>query len=117
MIAGSTVVEQKVTVQLDPELKASTADLQSQWQSLEKISAMIRATGDMLRESDRHADSPGWTKFRTSLAASRLSEQLQALFALIDGPNDAPTPAMTKLVGELESDYDRSSREFQALKP
>jgi hypothetical protein len=117
MIAGSTVVEQKVTVQLDPELKASTADLQSQWQSLEKLSTMIRATGDMLRESDRHADSPGWTKFHTSLAASRLSEQLQALFTLIDGPNDAPTPAMTKLIGELESDYDRSSLEFQALKP
>jgi hypothetical protein len=117
MIAGSTVVEQKVAVQLDPELKASTADLQSQWQSLEKISSMIRATGDMLRESDRHADSPGWTKFHTSLAASRLPEQLQALFTLIDGPNDAPTPAMTKLIGELESDYDRSSGEFQALKP
>jgi hypothetical protein len=117
MIAGSTVVEQKVTVRLDPELKASTADLQSQWQSLEKISAMIRTTGDMLRESDRHADSPGWTKFHTSLAAGRLSEQLQALFTLIDGGNDAPTPAMTKLLGELESDYDRSSGEFQALKP
>jgi photosystem II stability/assembly factor-like uncharacterized protein len=117
MIAGSTVVEQKVTVQLDPELKTSTADLETQWQSLEKISTMIRTTGDMLRESDRHADSPGWTKFHASLAAGRLSEQLQALFTLIDGPNDAPTPAMTKLLGELESDYDRSSGEFQALKP
>ena len=117
MIAGSTAVEQKVTVQLDPELKVSTADLETQWRILGKISAMIRTTGDMLRESDRHADSPGWTKFHASLAASRLSEQLQALFTLVDGPNDAPTPAMTKLLGELEADHDRSSREFQALKP
>jgi hypothetical protein len=70
----------------------------------------------MLRESDRHADSPDWTRFRTALAASRLSEQLQALFNLIDGANDAPTQAMTKLLGELESGYNRSSAEFQALK-
>jgi hypothetical protein len=117
MIAGSTVVEQKVTVQLDPELKVSSADLESQWQTLEKISAMIHTTGDMLRESDRHADSAGWTKFHASLAGSRLAEQLQALFTLIDGPNDPPTPAMTKLLGELETDYNRSTGEFQALKP
>ena len=115
MIAGSTAVEQKVTVEIDPELKASSADLQSQWQTLEKISAMIRTTGDMLRESDRHTDSAVWTKFHASLAASRLAEQLQALFNLIDGPNDAPTPAMTKLLGELGSDYDRSSGEFKTL--
>jgi hypothetical protein len=117
MIAGPTAVEQKVTVEMDPELKVSSADLQSQWESLEKISAMIHTTGDMLREADRHPDSPSWTKFRTALAASRLSEQLQALFTLIDGPNDKPTSAMTKLLGELESDYNRSSGEFQALKP
>jgi hypothetical protein len=116
MIAGATAVEQKLTVQIDPELKDSAADLEKQWQSLERISAMIRATGDMLRESDRHTDSPGWTKFHTGLAASRLAEQLQALFTLIDGQNDAPTEAMTKLLDELESDCTRSSREFQALK-
>jgi hypothetical protein len=117
MIAGSASMEQKVTVDLDPEIKTPIADLQSQWQTLGKISAMMTATGDMLRESDRHADSAAWTKFHASLTASRLSEQLQALFTLIDGPNDAPTPAMTKLLGELESDYNRSSAEFQALKP
>jgi len=116
MIAGGTAVEQKVTVQIDPELKGSAADLEAQWQSLEKISGMIRATGDMLRESDRHTDSAEWTKFHASLAASRLAEQLQALFTLIDGPNDAPTQAMTKLLGELATDYQRSSEEFQALK-
>jgi len=117
MVAGPTALEQKVTVQLDPELKVSTADLESQWQTLEKISAMIRAAGDMLRESDRHTDSPAWTKFHASLTASRLPEQLQSLFALVDGANDAPTPAMTKLLGELDADYQRSSGEFQALKP
>jgi hypothetical protein len=115
MIAGSTTSEQKVKVELDPELKVSAADLQTEWQTLEQMSAMIRATGDMLRESDRHADSPDWTRFRTALTASRLSEQLQALFNLIDGANDPPTPAMTKLLGELESGYNRSSAEFKAL--
>jgi photosystem II stability/assembly factor-like uncharacterized protein len=117
MIAGATAVDQKVTVEIDPELKASPADLQTQWQTLGRISVMMAATGDMLRESDRHADSPDWTKFHAALAASRLSEQLQALFTLVDAPNDAPTPAMTKLLAELESDYNRSSGEYQALKP
>jgi len=116
MFSGSNPVSQKATVKLDPELKVSAADLQSQWQTLERISAMIRNTADMLRESDRHADSAGWTRFRGSLAASRLSEQLQTLFTLIDGPNDAPTQAMTKYMGELESDYNRSLAEFQTLK-
>ncbi len=117
MIAGAATADQKVTVELDPELKTSLGDLQTQWQTLEKISTMMAATGDMLRESDRHADSPDWTKFHTALAASRLSEQLQALFTLVDSPNDAPTPAMTRLLRELESDYNRSSAEFHALKP
>jgi photosystem II stability/assembly factor-like uncharacterized protein len=116
MIAGAATSEQKVKVELDPELKVSAADLQAEWKTLEQISTMIRATGDMLRESDRHTDSPGWTRFRGNLAASRLSEQLQALFNLIDGANDAPTQAMTKLLGELKSGYDRSSAEFQTLK-
>jgi len=116
MVAGSTAVEQKLTVALDPEIKVSPADLQSQWRTLERISAMIGGAGDMLRESDRHADSPAWTQFHASLAASRLSEQLQALFALIDGPNDAPTEAMTKLLSDFESDYARSLAEFQKLK-
>jgi hypothetical protein len=116
MTAGSTDVAQKVTVQLDPELKESAADLTIQWQTLEKISTMMRAAGDMLRESDRHTDSEPWTKFHTALAASRLSEQLSALFTLVDGPNDAPTEAMKRLLGEMESDYERSSKEFQALK-
>ena len=116
MIAGAATAEQKLKVELDPELKVSAADLESEWKTLEQISTMIRATGDMLRESDRHADSPDWTRFRTDLAASRLSEQLQALFSLIDGANDAPTQAMTKLLGELESGYSRKSAEFQALR-
>jgi hypothetical protein len=116
MTAGSTAVAQKVTVQLDPDLKESAADLTIQWQTLQKISAMMRATGDMLRESDSHTDSEPWTKFHAALAASRLSEQLSALFTLVDGPNDAPTEAMTKLLSELESDYEHSSKEFQALK-
>jgi hypothetical protein len=117
MVAGPASVMQKVTVQLDPELKVSAADLQTQWQTLQKISSMISATGDMLREAGRHEDSPVWIKFRTSLTSGRLAEQLQALFTLIDGPNDAPTQAMTNLLGDLESGYSKSSAEFQALKP
>jgi photosystem II stability/assembly factor-like uncharacterized protein len=116
MIAGSAMVAQKVEVQLDPELKASARDLESQWQALQHISTMLRGAGDMLRESDRHADSPDWTKFRSSLTAGRLSEQLQGLFTLIDNSNDAPTQAMMKLLSELEADYNRSSMEFQTLR-
>jgi hypothetical protein len=115
MTAGSATSEQSVTVELDPELKVSPADLKSQWDTLDRISTLIRSTSSMLRESGQHADSPAWTKFRETLAASRLTEQLQALFSLIDGPNDAPTQAMTKLLGELEGDYGKSSADFKRL--
>jgi hypothetical protein len=70
----------------------------------------------MLRESGRHADSDAWTKFRTALTGSGLGQQLQSLFTLIDGANDAPTEAMRKLLDELDSDYVRLSAEFQKLK-
>ncbi len=116
MTTGSTSTEQKVTVALDPELKVSAADLEAQSRTLDKISSMIRSVGDMLRESDRHSDSASWTKFRASLTGSGISQQLQSLFTLVDGPNDAPTSAMTKLLGEIESGYDRSVAEFQTLK-
>lgn len=116
MMAGSATSEQKVQVELDPELRVAATDLQREWQTLEKISGMIRGAGDMLRECDRHADSPEWTRFRATLTGGRVSEQLQALFTLIDGANDAPTPAMMKLLGELEADYQHSTVDFQALK-
>jgi uncharacterized membrane protein YgcG len=115
MTAGSVTSEQNVTVELDPELKVSPADLKSQWDTLDHISTLIRSTSSMLRESGQHADSPNWTNFRDALTASRLTEQLQALFALIDGPNDAPTQAMTKLLGELEGDYRKMSADFKKL--
>ena len=115
LVAGTSSVEKKVTVDIDPELKSSSADLQAQWTALEKISGMIRQTGDMLRESDRHADAPAWTQFKASLTSSGLAQQLQSLFTLIDGSNDAPTQAMRKLMDELQSDYDRSSEEFHKL--
>lgn len=116
MTTGSTSTEQKVTVALDPELKVSAADLEAQWRTLDKISSMIRSVGDMLRESDRHSDSAPWTKFRASLTGSGMAQQLQSLFTLVDGPNDAPTSAMTKLLDEIETGYDRSVAEFQTLK-
>jgi hypothetical protein len=115
MTAGSATSEQTVTVDLDPELKVSPADLKAQWDTLDHISTLIRSTSSMLRESGQHADSPTWTKFREALSASRLTEQLQALFTLIEGPNDAPTQAMTKLLGELEGDYRQVSTDFKKL--
>jgi photosystem II stability/assembly factor-like uncharacterized protein len=116
MTAGSATSEQNATVELDPELKVSPADLKAQWDTLEQMSTLMRSTADMQREAARHADSPEWTKFRESLASSRLAEQLQALFNLIDGPNDAPTQAMTKLLGELDATYRQTSAEFTKLK-
>jgi photosystem II stability/assembly factor-like uncharacterized protein len=116
LIAGAAAVEQKVTVQIDPELKTTPADLQTQWNDLQRISAMIRSTRDMLRESDQHGNSPEWSQFRASMTGSGLAQQLQALFTLIDGANDAPTEAMRKLLDELESDFNRATGEFQKLK-
>ena len=116
MIAGPAAIERKVTVEIDPELKSSVADLESQWRTLEKISTMIRTTRDMSRQSDHGANAPAWEKFQASLAGSRLAEQLQSLFTLVDASNDPPTEAMRKLLDELESDYDRFAEQFRALR-
>jgi photosystem II stability/assembly factor-like uncharacterized protein len=127
MTAGPAVEEQKVDVQLDPELKTSAADLASQWDALNKISGMMRGVADMLREADTHAGSKPWQAFRETLArpkdlsnsetGPRLSEQLQALFNLIDGANDAPTHAMMSLLGDLQDAYAKASDAFKALRP
>ena len=81
----------------------------------------------MVREADRHEDSPDWQKFRATLArprnltgsetGPRLSEQFQSLFNLIDGPNDAPTPAMMQLLAELEDESRKASDDFHRMKP
>jgi photosystem II stability/assembly factor-like uncharacterized protein len=113
---SASASEQKVTVAFDPESKVSATDLETQWRTLEKLSSMIRSTSTMVRESEQAHDSPAWTKLRTSLTDSRLAQQLQALFTLVDASNDPPTQAMTKLLNELESDYGRSFDEFQKLK-
>jgi len=127
LTAGGAIEQQNVKVELDPELKVSMADLQRQWDALAKLGSMIREVGDMVQQADRHGDSPDWQKFRAivarprNLTASetgpRLSEQLQSLFNLIDGPNDAPTPAMMKLLAELEDEYRNASDELQRIKP
>lgn len=116
MIAGPAAIERKVTVEIDPELKSSVTDLETEWRTLEKISTMIRATRDMSRQSDHGANAPAWESFQASLAGSRLAEQLQSLFTLVDASNDPPTGAMRKLLDELESDYDRFAEQFRALK-
>ncbi len=127
MTADSAVYEQKVQVQLDPEQKTTMADLQAQWDALAKLSTITRAVGEMVQQADQRADSPQWQTFRAKLArprnltasetGPRLSEQLQALSTLIDGPNDAPTPAMMKLLGELEDEYRKAAAELQGMKP
>jgi len=127
LTAAGAVEKQSVQVQLDPELKVGLDDLQKQWDALAKLSAMIRATREMLQQADRHGDSPDWKSFRATLArprnltasetGPRLSEQLQSLFNLIDGPNDAPTPAMMSLLLELEDEYHQASDSFRRLEP
>ncbi len=127
LTADGATEEQKVQVQLDPEQKTSMADLQAQWDALTKINTLIHDVGDMVQQADRHADSPDWQKFRATIArprnvtasdsGPRLSEQLQALSTLIEGPNDAPTPAMMKLLGELEDEYHKAAEELRGMKP
>ncbi len=116
MTAGTTISEQKVTVEIDPELKSGSADLEAQWNALGKIADMMRATADMTRESDRHGDSAAWQNFRGSLLESGLAQQLQSLFGLIDGANDAPTQPMRKLLDDLESEYKHISDQYQTLR-
>ncbi len=127
LTADGAAQEQKVQVRLDPESKTPAADLQAQSDALTKLSSMIRDVTQMTQQSDQHSDSPEWRAFQATLSrprtgpgsdgAPRLAEQLPALFNLIDGPNDAPTPAMMHLLGELEADYHKATTEFQALKP
>ena len=115
LTAGTAVVEQKIAVQIDPEIKTTPADLREQWSALEKLTEMLRGNADMARESGRHSDSPAWDNFRKSVAEAGLSQQLQSLFTLIDGSNDAPTEAMRKLFEELSADYGRLSQEYRKL--
>ena len=127
LTAGGAVEQQSVQVRLDPELKVSMADLEKQWNALDKLSTMIRDAGEMIREADRHEDSKDWQTFRATIArprnltgsetGPRLSEQLQSLFNLIDSPNDAPTPAMMQLLSELEDESHKASDDFRRLKP
>ena len=127
LIADGAVGEQKVQVRLDPEAKATAADLEAQWDALGKLSGMIREVGQMLQQADRHPDSPEWQAFRATLArprnltaaetGPRLSEQLQSLFTLIDGPNDAPTPAMMKLLADLEDECHKTGDAFHRMTP
>ena len=126
LTAGTTESEQKVNVELDPELTATADELKQQWDTLAGISKLMSGVGDMLREADRHSDSADWRKLRAQLARPRgasaseaeprLSEQLQSLYNLVDGPNDAPTHAMTKLLAELEADYQKAETAFKALR-
>ncbi len=86
---------------------------------------MTRRVNEMLRAADTHADSAAWQEFRATLArpkglsnsetGPRLSEQLQSLFNLIDGPNAAPTSAMTKLHAELEDALGKAETDFKTL--
>ena len=115
LIAGTPIGEQKVTVELDPEMKVSSADLKSQWDTLAHMGDMIRSLADMQRQAVSRADSVAWVKFGETLSTGRAAEQLQALYGLIQSPNDAPTQAMTKLLGELEASYNKSAAEFGKL--
>jgi len=115
LTAGTASVEQNFTVEIDPELKSSLEDLRAQWTALQKLSEMIRGSGNMLREAARHGDSPTWESFRRSVSEAGLTQQLQSLFTLIDGANDAPTEAMRKLFDELAADYNRLSQEYRKL--
>ncbi len=89
MTAGAVVSEQKVRVELDPDLKVSASDLQAQWDALERISTLIRGAS-------------------ASPDAKDLSRQLQSLYGLMESPNDAPTATMMSLLAELDSEYKRT---------
>ena len=116
LMAGTAIAEQKVAIQIDPEIKTTPADLREQWSALEKLTGMMRGNADMARELGRHSDSPAWENFRKSVTEAGLSQQLQSLFTLIDGANDAPTEAMRKLLDELSADYSRLSQEYRKLR-
>jgi hypothetical protein len=127
LTADGAAQEQKVEVGLDPEIKTSAADLQAQWNAITKISTMICELTQMAQQADRHADSPERKAFAATITrprsgpgsegAPKLAEQLPALLNLIDGPNDAPTATMMKLLGELQDDYQKATAQFQTLKP
>jgi hypothetical protein len=125
MTAGPGTVEQKVRVDLDPEVKVSVADLQAQWDALGRLARMIREVAGMLGEAGRHADLAGWRQLRDTLArpqglsaaetGARLSEQLQSLYDLINGPNAAPTHPMMNLLAELEDEYKKAESAYKRL--
>ena len=98
MTAGVEVQEQKVEVQLDPEVHAGREDLEKQWDAANRVSAMMRG----VRTRPELARPKGLSNAETG---PRLAEQLTSLFNLIDNADAAPTAAMMSLLGELEAEY------------
>lgn len=66
------------------------------------------------RMIDRRLHEPG-SALMQKQSNTRLSEQLQSLYNLIDGPNDAPTHGMMELLGELETEYRKAQDTFHSL--
>jgi hypothetical protein len=124
-VQGSAAAEQRVNVQLDPDVHVTEADLRAQWDALNRIGAMIQRVTEMRRTADEHSAANDWQKLRATLArprglsgsetGPRLLEQLQSLSNLIDGPNAAPTPAMMRLLDELEEAYAKAEADFKRL--
>ncbi len=126
LMAGATTSTQQVDVTLDPESAATPEQLQKQAQAITRIAALMRDVAKLTADAQALVQSETKAAMLDRLVRPRgagrgetrprLSDSAQALFDLIDAPNDAPTPAMLSVLGELEAEYRELRKKLDALR-
>lgn len=124
-IDGQTY-EQKFVLQMDPSVNVSTADLQRQFEisrelikmqtgvstAVAKLSALRRDHPEQVEALLTQITRPANLR---SAIGPRLSEDLGALFSMIDGANAAPTPAQMHYFDQLQATYRDVMQKVDAL--
>jgi photosystem II stability/assembly factor-like uncharacterized protein len=127
LFAAGRTYDKAFQVQLDPSLSVAPEDLKAQFDTSREISKMESAVNATIaRLGELRAAHPQEVaaleaKLRRprnlgrSETGPRLIEHLQALFALVEASNAAPTPAMMRYFAELQTEFRTDMAAVEAL--
>ena len=126
LIVDGKSYEQPFSVMLDPSLQVRMEDLRAQSEASREIAAMrasVSATVAQLNSA--RAGDPNAAALLDKLVrprgqgrsetGPRLLDRLDALAALVDAADAAPTPAMLRYLGELKAEYQEAMAASAAL--
>jgi photosystem II stability/assembly factor-like uncharacterized protein len=132
LVADGNTSEQALELRLDPALTVNPSDLLEQFQYSRRLTSLQRqVTSALSRLSAAGKEHPDQIQtiatLRDPLARPpgagrsethpRLLENLQALYALVDGANAAPTSAMRRYFDELEAECTLALRKVNQFLP